>query len=94
LISKIGMTIITRISGFILSRLSIFLFFSVLLLYTCEERERSNPFDPNADPDAWAPSNLQAEVINDSEIKLTWTQEVEQISGFRIERKAGSGSFS
>jgi hypothetical protein len=37
---------------------------------------------------------LQAEVINDSEIKLTWTQEVEQISGFRIERKTGSGSFS
>ncbi len=66
----------------------------VLLLTTCEERERSNPFDPNADPDAWAPSNLQAEVINDSQIKLTWTQEAEQISGSRIERKADSGSFS
>ena len=66
----------------------------VFLFTTCEERERSNPFDPNADPDAWAPSNLQAEVINDTQIKLTWTQEVEQISGFRIERKADSGSFS
>ena len=66
----------------------------VFLLTTCEDRERSNPVDPNVDPDAWAPSNLQAEVINDSQIKLTWTQEVEQISGFRIERKADSGSFS
>ena len=65
----------------------------VLLLTTCEERERSNPVDPNADPDAWAPSNLQAELINDSEVKLTWTQEEERISGFRIDRKAGSGSF-
>jgi len=65
-----------------------------VLLTTCEERERSNPIDPNADPDAWAPSNLQAEVINNSEIKLTWTQEEERISGFRIGRKAGSGSFT
>ena len=66
----------------------------VLLFTTCEDRERSNPVDPNVDPDAWAPSNLQAEVINDSQIKLTWTQEAEQISGSRIERKADSGSFS
>ncbi len=66
----------------------------VFLLTTCEERERSNPVDFNADPDAWAPSNLQAELINDSEIKLTWTQEEERISGFKIGRKAGSGSFT
>jgi hypothetical protein len=66
----------------------------VLLLTTCEERERSNPIDPNADPDAWAPSNLQVQVIDDSQIKLTWTQEEERISGFRIGRKEGSGSFS
>jgi hypothetical protein len=68
----------------------------VLLFTTCEDRKRANPLDPDSelDPSEWAPSNLQAEVINDSEIKLTWTQEVEQISGFRIERKTGSGSFS
>jgi hypothetical protein len=65
-----------------------------VLLTTCEERERSNPIDPNADPDAWAPSNLQVQVIDDSQIKLTWTQEEERISGFRIGRKEGNGSFS
>ena len=54
---------------------------------TCEERERSNPFDPEVDLDAWAPSDLQVFVISDSEIKLTWTQEYNQISGFRIEKK-------
>jgi hypothetical protein len=68
----------------------------VLLLTTCEERERSNPVDPDTelDPSEWAPSNLQVQVINDSQVKLTWTQEDERISGFRIGRKAGSGSFA
>ena len=68
----------------------------LFLLTTCEERERSNPFDPDTDldPDSWAPSNLQVEVIDDSQIKLTWTQKEDWISGFRISRKAGSGSFT
>ena len=68
----------------------------VLLLTTCEDRERANPLDPDSelDPSEWAPANLQAEVINDSQVKLTWTQEEERISGFRIGRKAGSGSFA
>jgi len=69
----------------------------VLLLTTCEEdRPRTNPLDPDTelDPSEWAPSNLQAEVMNDSEMKLTWEQEETRISGFRIDRKTGSGSFS
>jgi hypothetical protein len=68
----------------------------VFLLTTCEERERSNPLDPETelDPSEWAPNNLQAEVIDDSQIKLTWAQEDERISGFKISRKAGSGSFA
>ena len=65
---------------------------------TCDKPERiwSNPNDPNAEinPDAWAPSNLQAEVINDSEIKLTWEHEETNVSGFKIDRKADSGSFA
>jgi len=74
----------------------IILLLSLLIFTTCEERERSNPVDPDTelDPSEWAPNNLQAEVINDSQIKLTWTQEDERISGFRIDKKAGSGSFT
>ena len=81
-----------------------FILLLTLLLMTCDKPERiwSNPNDPNAEinPDAWAPSNLQAEVIlvtffpNDSEIKLTWEQEETNVSGFRIDRKADSGSFA
>jgi hypothetical protein len=79
-----------------MKRLYIIPLLAILLFTTCEDRPRTNPVDPDTelDPNEWAPSNLQAEVINDSEIKLTWTQEVEQISGFRIERKTGSGSFT
>jgi|GEM_PF-1391424 hypothetical protein len=66
----------------------------VLLFTTCEDRKRSNPFDPEVDLDAWAPSDLQVFIISDSDIKLTWTQEEERISGFRIDRKAGSESFT
>ena len=74
----------------------IILLLSLLIFTTCEERERTNPLDPDTelDPSEWAPSNLQVQVIDDSQIKLTWTQEDERISGFRIDRKAGSGSFT
>ena len=68
----------------------------LFLLTTCEKRERANPLDPETelDPSEWAPSNLQVQVIDDSQLKLIWTQEDDRISGFRISRKAGSGSFA
>ena len=58
-----------------------------LLNFSCEEKSRSNPFDPDTDldPSEWAPTNLQAQVLNDSQIRLTWEQEVTQIEGFRID---------
>ena len=61
----------------------------IFFLTTCEEdRSRLNPIDPKSQlyPWSWAPSNLQAEMINDSQIKLTWSQEDTRISGFRISR--------
>jgi len=54
----------------------------------------SNPNDPDTDldPSEWAPSNLQAQVLNDSQIKLIWSQEEENIKGFRLERKQNTGT--
>ena len=75
----------------------IFILLIAVLISACgEDRPRSNPFDPETElsPDDWAPTNLQAEVLNDSEIKLTWTQEETRISGFRISRKAGNGTYT
>ena len=63
---------------------------------SCEDRPRTNPFDPETklDSSEWMPSNLQVAWINDLQIKLTWTQEYNQVSGFRISTKEGSGSFT
>jgi formylglycine-generating enzyme required for sulfatase activity len=78
--------------------LQIILLLSLLIFTTCEGkyRPRSNPLDPDyeLDPSEWTPSNLQVQVINDSQVKLTWTQEETRISRFRISRKSGSGSYS
>jgi uncharacterized protein (TIGR02145 family) len=69
-----------------------------LLLLMCERPERvwDNPNDSitTLDPSEWAPSNLQTQAIDDSQLKLTWTQEYDRISGFRIGRKSGSLSFA
>ena len=65
----------------------------ILILITCDSnRSWSNPNDPDTDldPSEWAPSNLQAIVLNDAEIKLTWEQKEKRISGFRLERSTGS----
>ena len=77
-------------------RKCLILLIACVVFTTCEDRERANPLDPETelDPSEWTPSNLQVQVINDSQVKLTWTQEDERISGFRIGRKAGNGSSS
>jgi len=66
----------------------------LLLLFTCEQKFK-NPLDPNTElkPDEWAPKNLNAEAIDDSHIRLTWTQEEPRIEGFIIERKDGSANY-
>jgi len=53
----------------------------------CDEKIYENPLDPDADPDSWSPSNLLANIINASEIQLTWQQDNSQITGFNIYRK-------
>ena len=73
-----------------------FILIVLILIGTgCKDRPRSNPFDPDTvlDTSQWAPSNLQAEVINDSQIRLSWEQEDNRIDGFRILRKAGSSNY-
>jgi|GEM_PF-1369955 len=63
------------------------------LTTACSEFDHTNPFDANCDID-WTPKNLQVEVINNSKIKLTWEQHIEQISGFRISRKTNNNEFT
>ena len=63
-----------------------------LILFTCQKQVFDNPHDATsaADPSSWAPSNLQAQVLADSTIKLTWKHEAENIEGFKIDKQVGS----
>ena len=71
---------------------------SFLILFTlaCEEIVWDNPYDVNSalDPSEWAPRNLQAQVLSDSQIKLTWTQDEKPVEGFRIERQESGDSWT
>jgi formylglycine-generating enzyme required for sulfatase activity len=75
----------------IIYTLIIFLF----VIISCKDRPCTNPFDSGCelDPSEWAPINLHAEALSDSEIKLTWEQDNEHILGFKVERKTGDSIF-
>ncbi len=60
-----------------------------LTLFSCEDLEHSNPNDPLFVLER--PGDLTAEVTNDSEIILSWRDNSDAETGFRIERDAGSG---
>jgi hypothetical protein len=50
-------------------------------------------YDPNSINTPDAPSNLTATVASSSQINLSWTDNSDNESGFKIERKTGSGSY-
>jgi hypothetical protein len=51
-------------------------------------------FRTAAGPPPNAPSNLQATPISSSQINLTWQDNSSDETGFKVERKTGSGSYS
>ena len=67
----------------------------VLLLTTCEERERSNPLDPDTelDPSEWAPTNLNTLRLSSNEILLTWEYDRDDINGFKLDRKTNNNDW-
>jgi len=71
------------------------IFVSILVLsFSCDHKFRK-PLDPDTQIESkeWAPSNLTATVIDDSHIRLIWTQEESKIEGFVIERKDGTADY-
>jgi len=59
------------------------------IFITCSDLEHTNPADPKFILEA--PTNLTAEAIDDQSIQLTWTDNCEFESGYRVERNEGSG---
>ncbi|WP_430935075.1 BACON domain-containing protein [Saccharicrinis sp. 156] len=73
----------------------VILLFGILfsLLTGCKKEELKNPFDPEFNKALWTPTNFQ--VVQEGEVlKLTWVQSEENISGFKLERKVGEGTYS
>jgi uncharacterized protein (TIGR02145 family) len=66
--------------------------FLFLIMFVSCKKEINNPFDSACPPDFWAPKTLTA-VQSGGTVVLSWTQEITHISGFKIERKASSGSW-
>ena len=62
----------------------------IIFLFNCEERTNDNPFDPECEID-WSPGNFQV-TQNGNSIKLTWYQEIRNISGFKILKSMDNGS--
>jgi uncharacterized protein (TIGR02145 family) len=61
----------------------------VLVFISCEELERINPYDPMFTLEA--PSDLEFQVLTDSEIQLSWHDNSDHEEGFHLERNQGNG---
>ena len=65
----------------------------VVFFSSCQKHEWNNPFDPNCPKGIWTPTDFNA-IQEGNTVKLSWSQPVNQISGFRIEKKVDNGQGS
>jgi hypothetical protein len=63
----------------------------VLLFFACQKLERNNPFDPECPKDIWTPTNFTSTQVGSS-IKLSWSQPINNITGFAITKKVDNGT--
>ena len=63
----------------------------LVALFACEKREWNNPFDPDVKSSSW---DLNAQVIIDGEVKLTWADNLQGEDGYRIDRKLDAGEWT
>ena len=70
--------------------LQLIVVFLLFFCTNCEERDLTNPFDPECTVD-WSPENFQATQVGNA-VKLTWEQSVTNISGFKITRTVDGAS--
>lgn len=71
----------------------VFIIGILILFYTCNDRELTNPFDANCPKELFTPSDFKAEQVG-TEVKLSWKQENTQISGFIISRSENEGAMN
>lgn len=71
--------------------IKIFAYISFLtFILGCSPNNDANDSSANVPP---APTNLSGQVISPTEINLTWTDNATNVTGYKVERKTGSGAF-
>ena len=60
--------------------------FALMLMFSCEQREWINPYDPATPPELWAPYDLTYEIRNDS-VLIFWKADRYQVDRFIISKK-------
>lgn len=81
---------IINIKKAIMWRFLSFVFIAILLSVSCEK-----PYDPGLSiVIPLAPTNLVATVISSTQINLSWKDNSTNETGFKIERKVGTGNYS
>ncbi len=66
----------------------------IALLFSCEEREFDNPYDPDVDISEYVPYDLEISAPKFYEPVLSWKCKAEKYTGFLIERKEGEGAWA
>ncbi|MEI7423283.1 MAG: FISUMP domain-containing protein [Prolixibacteraceae bacterium] len=61
------------------------------MLSSCQKPEWNNPFGRDCPKDIWTPTNFQA-VQEGTTVKLTWSQPINNISGFKLTKKIDTSS--
>jgi len=75
--------------------LEILVIISILLvLFACSEKQPlNNIFDPDADLDDLAPSNIEFELLDINNLQISWKDNSANEEGFIIERKTYEGNW-
>jgi len=63
----------------------------VVFLSSCKKLEWNNPFDSSCPKEIWAPTNFKA-IQEGTKVKLTWSQPLNNISGFKLSKKVDTGT--
>jgi hypothetical protein len=70
-----------------------YLILSILFLSSCDKFDWHNPYDPECPKELFTPSSPGAAMEGNS-VKLTWSQQNDDISGFALFRSAEGGSIT
>lgn len=65
----------------------------IFTLFSCEQREWNNPFDPDCPKELFTPTNFEA-IQEENSINLTWSQSNNNISGFKIMRSTNDVTWT